>query len=142
MKKKLFVALATCALAFCQANAGSIYGITADGNSDEFLIGDVRSIKIAPKQSGLTSYNSIKFSTSSTQTNSEETPSRFLMVYPNPVSEYITISGVDEDVKVAVVSMDGEVMMTGKGSKVEVSNLNQGTYVLIVNGEKVKFIKK
>jgi len=45
-------------------------------------------------------------------------------------------------VKVAVVSMDGEVMMTGKGSKVTVSNLSQGTYILIVNGEKVKFIKK
>lgn len=142
MRKKLFVALATCALAFSQANAGSIYGITADGDSDEFPIGDVRCIKIASKKDGVKSYNSIKFGQSSDNTNADEPTSRFLMVYPNPVSEYITISGVDENVKVAVVSMDGEVMMTGKGSKVTVSNLSQGTYILIVNGEKVKFIKK
>lgn len=138
----MIAVLATCTLAFSQVNAGSIYAISADGRSDEFTIGDVRSIKIAPKANGVKSYNSIKFGQSSEQTGTEETSSRFIMVYPNPVSEYITISGTDEEVKIAVVSMDGEVMMTTKGTKVNVSNLVKGTYVLIVNGEKVKFIKK
>ncbi len=41
MKKKSFVFLATCVLAFGQVHAGSIYGITADGDKDEFRIGDV-----------------------------------------------------------------------------------------------------
>ncbi len=142
MKKNLFVLLATSVLALCQANAGSIYGISADGDSDEFPIGDVKSIKIAPKKDGVKSYNSIKFGQSSDQTNADEPTSRFIMVYPNPVSEYITISGTDDDTKVAVVSMDGDVMMTTKGTKVNVNNLAKGTYILIVNGEKVKFIKK
>ena len=43
MKKKSVVFLATCVLAFGQVHAGSIYGITADGDKDEFRIGDVRS---------------------------------------------------------------------------------------------------
>lgn len=142
MKKSLFVLLAICALAFNQVHAGSIYGISADGSEDEFPIGDVRSIKIAPKKDGFKSYPTIKFKESSNPTNSDETTSRFIMAYPNPVKEYITISGVEADAKISVVNMQGVEVLKTQGAKVNVSNLAEGSYILVVEGEKMKFIKK
>lgn len=143
MKRKLVVLLATCALALCQIHASSIYGISADGTKDEFPIGDVRSIKIAPKTDGTKSYPVIKFGESSDNTNSEEkSSSYFIMAYPNPVSEYLTISGVDENVKVSVADMQGVEVLKTQGTRVDVSKLAEGSYILIVEGKKVKFLKK
>lgn len=142
MKKSLFVLLAICALAFNQVHAGSIYGISADGSNDEFPIGDVRSIKIAPKTDGYKSYTAIKFGESSDPTSTDETKSRFIMAYPNPVKEYITISGVNDDAKISIVNMQGVEVLKTQGAKVNVSNLAEGSYILVVEGEKMKFIKK
>lgn len=143
MKKKSFVFLATCVLALGQIHAGSIYGITADGDKDEFRIGDVRSIKIAPQKDGVKSYPTIKFGESSQPGSSEDVASPyFIMTYPNPVSEYLMISGIEDNTEVSVVNMQGIEVLKTKGTKVDVSKLEKGTYILVVEGKKVKFLKK
>lgn len=142
MKKKLFALLATCAISLSQAYAGSIYGITADGDKDEFRIGDVRSIKIAPKSDAVKSYPAIKFGESSANSGTDDASSRFIMAYPNPVSEYLTISGVEDNASISVVNMQGTEVLKTTGSRVDVSNLPTGSYLLVVEGEKMKFIKK
>lgn len=143
MKKHFFALLATTMLGICQIQAGSIYGISADGDKDEFAIGDIRSIKIAPGQPGYKSYSTIKFGNGTqSSTSDEDASTRFIMVYPNPVSEYITISGVDENAKVSVVNMQGVEVIKTQGSKVDVSKLATGSYLLVVEGESVKFLKK
>ncbi len=142
MKKNLFVLLAMCAFTFGQAHASSIYGISADGDSDEFRVGDISSIKIGSKKDGLKSYPTIKFGKSSDSTDSDEASSYFIMTYPNPVSEYITITGIDDNTAVSVVDMQGAEILKSKGTKVDVSNLSAGSYVLVIEGKKVKFLKK
>lgn len=143
MKKNLFVLFAVSTLAFGQANAGSIYGISADGDKDEFKIGDVRSIKIAPQKDGVKSYPTIKFGESSEPGSSKEVASPyFIMAYPNPVSEYLTISGIEEDAEITVTNMQGVEVLKTQGTKVDVSKLDKGSYILIVEGKKVKFLKK
>lgn len=143
MRKNLFVSLAICALTFGQVHAGSIYGISADGNNDEFPIGDVRSIKIAPKTDGAKSYPTIKFGESSSSSNPEEASSSyFIMAYPNPVSEYLTISGIEENAEITVTNMQGADVLKTRGTRVDVSNLAKGSYILIVEAKKVKFLKK
>lgn len=143
MKKKSFVFLATCVLAFGQIHAGSIYGISADGDKDEFRIGDVRSIKIAPQKDGVKSYPTIKFGESSQPGSSEDVASPyFIMTFPNPVSEYLMISGIEENAKITVTNMHGAEVLKTQGTKVDVSKLEKGTYILVVEGKKVKFLKK
>ena len=143
MKKNLFVLFAVSTLSFGQVNAGSIYGISADGDKDEFRIGDVRSIKIAPQKDGVKSYPTIKFGESSEPGASENVASPyFIMAYPNPVSEYLTISGIEENAEITVTNMQGVEVLKTRGTKVDVSKLDKGSYILIVEGKKVKFLKK
>lgn len=140
--KKFLVLVATCALTFCQVHSSSIYGISADGSNDEFPIGNVRSIKIAPKKEGVKSYPTIKFGECS-PTNSDDVASPyFIMAYPNPVSEYLTISGIEDNSGISVLNMQGVEVLKTQGTKVNVSNLVEGSYILVVDGKKVKFLKK
>lgn len=141
MRKKVFGLIAMSFCALNQAFAASIIGISADGSSQTFQVDEVRCIKIASKKDGLKSYETIKFGSTATG-SSESGSSYFIQTFPNPVDNFMTVSGVDEDANISVLNMQGIEVLRTKGTRVEVSNLSQGSYILIVNGHKVKFIKK
>ncbi len=52
------------------------------------------------------------------------------------------ISGIEDNTEVSVVNMQGIEVLKTKGTKVDVSKLEKGTYILVVEGKKVKFLKK
>ena len=72
-----------------------------------------------------------------------------LKIYPNPVQEYLTISGGPQDQSIKIVDVQGRVMIENKyrnEEKVNVSGLAAGTYFLQVVSDRSwgvkKFVKK
>ena len=63
-------------------------------------------------------------------------------VYPNPVSNTLNIQGVDETASLSVFNLSGKCILLDKGTELDVTSLQQGTYILRVNNQYVKFIKK
>lgn len=64
-----------------------------------------------------------------------------VQVYPNPTSDILNISGID-DATLRVFDMNGSCMLQTHGSIIDVSSLINGSYILQVNTFVVKFIKK
>ncbi len=65
-----------------------------------------------------------------------------LKVYPNPVSSVLTIENTEED-NFQILNLLGQQVLSGKAtSQIDVSTLPQGSYVLKVGTEQVKFIKQ
>jgi len=121
--------------------ASSFIGISADGSKDEFQIGNVRSLKLSPQKTGAKGYRTIVFNQSSSSAGSVSSPVA-IMTYPNPVTDHITISGIEESDEVRVIDMEGSTVLQGRGSRVEVNGLSAGNYILSVKNQSVKFIKK
>lgn len=124
--------------------ASSFIGVAADGSQEEFQIGNVRSIKFQPQKNGDKGFRSIVFNSSMseiTDANKKKSNS-VVLVYPNPVSEYIIVSGIEESDEIIIRGMDGKEVSRTNGGRVEVSSLSVGTYILLVRNQSVKFIKK
>lgn len=65
-----------------------------------------------------------------------------VFVYPNPVEHTLKIAGVEEETQLQVYNLAGELIVQCQGEQVEVTSLERGTYILRVNNQYVKFIKK
>ncbi|MCR5066416.1 MAG: T9SS type A sorting domain-containing protein, partial [Bacteroidales bacterium] len=74
-----------------------------------------------------------------------------LSIYPNPTSDATTIalSGVNGEVQIVIVDMNGRTVMSDSMScegdctkRMEVSGLAQGAYFVRVSGEGVNQVKK
>ncbi len=67
-------------------------------------------------------------------------------VYPNPTAESLVISGLAAPQTIRVYSLDGMLLQQHNADSgenvISVSNLSQGTYLLQVGAEVVKFIKQ
>ena len=65
-----------------------------------------------------------------------------LTIYPNPVSNTLTVENT-EGANFQILNLLGQQVLTGKtGQRLDVSALPQGTYVLKVGAEQVKFVKQ
>lgn len=62
-------------------------------------------------------------------------------VFPNPVSSYMTISGIDDDAVSNIYNQQGVLVQTVKGTTVDVLSLQTGTYYLQIEQQIIKFIK-
>ena len=69
-----------------------------------------------------------------------------ILIYPNPVADYLVIDGMGmRDLPFIVFSIDGSVVIRGKyhhGSPIDVRSLASGTYFLKVGRYNCKFVKK
>ncbi len=66
---------------------------------------------------------------------------REVKVYPNPTTNWLIIKGKDEPT-VNIYSIKGVLLFSQKCDKVDMSNLKAGTYVVDIDGEKYKVLKK
>jgi hypothetical protein len=67
-----------------------------------------------------------------------------LIVYPNPVSNTITLRGVlNKNNLYQIISIDGRVLKSEilTSSKIDVSYLTKGVYILNYNHQKYKIVK-
>ena len=71
-----------------------------------------------------------------------------IKMYPNPVFDYISVSGNSENVKMAqILDYSGKVIYVEKNpfkskSRISAENLTAGNYILNLDGKTFKFIKK
>jgi hypothetical protein len=66
-----------------------------------------------------------------------------LSIYPNPVSDVLTIEADDTNADYQVINLLGQTVLRGTAStQINVSAVPQGSYVLKIGAEQVKFIKQ
>ncbi len=126
--------------------------VSADGYKTTYALLDIKRIEINATDSkasmtilnkdGVYSseYHKILFAESATDI--EELGISSIFVFPNPVSNTLYIQGVDDDAALEVYNLTGKSLIKEKGTELDVTSLNQGTYILRINNQYVKFIKK
>ena len=66
-------------------------------------------------------------------------------VYPNPVKNSLSVSGITKDQQYEIYSMDGKIIKTGtysSGKTIDVNILTKGVYLLKIENQNLKFIKE
>lgn len=58
-----------------------------------------------------------------------------LTIYPNPAQDYFTISGIDGEININVLGIDGKVILSSEDLKVDISTLSPGKYFVEVINE-------
>jgi len=76
--------------------------------------------------------------------NQKSEPSIF--VFPNPVGETLTVNGVKKDEIINLYDMSGALLKTvtsqETATNINVSSLKQGVYLLRIDKQVIKFLKK
>ncbi len=89
----------------------------------------------------LTNIKKITFSTSGSITDIENVDSNSILVYPNPTQDVLMIQGIEAQA-LRVYDLQGRLLVQENGTQVSVSNLAEGTYLLQIGTQVVRFIKK
>ena len=64
-----------------------------------------------------------------------------ILVYPNPTQDVLMIQGIEAQA-LRVYDLQGRLLVQENGTQVSVSNLAEGTYLLQIGTQVVRFIKK
>ena len=154
MKIKLFLSMLAIFFA-SQTFANEVtqcVAVSADGYKTSYVLADIQRIEIKATDSKASmtildkngnysaEYQKILFAESNT--GIEELGISSFFVFPNPVSNTLYIQGVDEYTALEVFNLTGKSVIEGKGTELDVTSLNQGTYILRINNQYLKFIKK
>ena len=65
-------------------------------------------------------------------------------IFPNPVSNTFTISGINDFQQMNIYSIDGRLVRhdtVGSGQNIDISELPQGLYYVNINKQNLKLIK-
>lgn len=137
------------------AQVPSVVAITSDGDESEYRLAVVEEILFETNQgsSSMTLVGKDGFQVGRIQTllfatiqdvptSIDESAETQVYAYPNPVVNTLNVLGVSDTEPLFVYDLSGKCLMTERGNKVEVSNLTKGTYILKVNNQCIKFIKK
>ena len=65
-----------------------------------------------------------------------------VIVYPNPTQEMLCVQGVPNDATLRIYSTAGQLMAAIQGAQIEVSHLPQGTYLMQIGTQVIRFIKE
>jgi hypothetical protein len=112
--------------------------------SDGNLILDYRSG--SNQTFGLATIQKLYFDTQTSIAEYSSDRSSSLSVFPNPVEDFITVQNLPGiATPVFIYSSDGRLLLreeisSGKGT-FDISNFHSGLYLLVANGQTVKFIK-
>lgn len=71
----------------------------------------------------------------------ENVQANSILVYPNPTQDVLMIQGIDAQA-LRVYNLQGRLLKTENGTQISVSNLADGTYLLQIGTQVVRFIKK
>ena len=56
-------------------------------------------------------------------------------IYPNPTSDFITIKGLQSIQNIQLVSLDGKVLIESTASKIDITHLDAGNYICLIQGD-------
>lgn len=152
MKKLVSIFITLFAVIFSSFAVPSLVGIKADNSEQIFSLEQVQNIKIVNNDglsmqvngkdgSSASGFQKIVFS--DINTGVENTSSNTnIAVYPNPVEKVIYVTGLENDVDLKVIDLEGKLVKSVTAQSINVEDLKPGTYVLSVDSKVVKFIKK
>ena len=83
----------------------------------------------------------ITFSNSGPVTDAEGVQNNSILVYPNPTQDVLMIQGIEAQA-LRVYDLQGRLLMQEEGTQVGVQHLAEGTYLLQIGTQVVRFIKK
>ena len=83
----------------------------------------------------------ITFAQQGTATNPEHISEGEIVLYPNPTKDILIISGIEANT-LRVFDLQGRLLKVENGTQVGVADLADGTYLLQVGTQVVRFIKK
>lgn len=155
MKKLLVFVMLVGGYLTASAQVPSVVAITSDGNEYEYRLASVEEILFETNRGSLSmtlvgkdgiqveGIQTLLFGTmADVPTSIDESGETKVYAYPNPVVNTLNVLGVSDTEPLFVYDLSGKCLMTERGNKVEVSNLTKGTYILKVNNQCIKFIKK
>ena len=151
--KLLFSVLALSLASFIYAEESeNMVAVSADGNKTTYALATVSRINVIAdaNSASMTIVDNngnefagyVKILFAEKETSIEELGFTQVYVFPNPVVNTLTIQGVDENTPLEVYNLTGKSVLKDKGAELDVTSLNQGTYILRINNQYVKFIKK
>ena len=76
-----------------------------------------------------------------TNTDVNDTLVNTILVYPNPTQDVLMIQGIESQT-LRIYNLQGSLLQTEWGDQISVSNLPDGTYLLQIGTQVVRFIKK
>ncbi len=82
------------------------------------------------------------FATAPIPTSTDGAEPGTVVVYPNPTQEMLCVQGVSDDTILRVYSTTGQLLATAQGTRINVSHLSQGTYLLQLGTQVMRFIKE
>ncbi len=89
----------------------------------------------------LANIKKITFAISGAQTAVEDVQSSNIVVYPNPTQDMLMIQGIEAQA-LRVYDLQGRMLLQQEGTQIGVSQLSEGTYLLQIGTQVVRFIKK
>ena len=151
--KLLFSVLALSVASFLYATEReSMVAVSADGDKTTYALATVSRINVIADansasmtivdKDGNEFAGYVKILFAEKETSIEELGFTQVYVFPNPVVNTLTIQGVDENTPLEVYNLTGKSVLKDKGTELDVTSLSQGTYILRINNQYVKFIKK
>jgi hypothetical protein len=130
----------------------NLVAVSADGDKTTYALANVNRINVIADansasmtvvdKDGNQFAGYLKILFAEAETGIEELDIASVFVYPNPVVNTLNIQGVDENTLLEVYNLTGKSVLKDKGTELDVTSLTQGTYILRVNNQYVKFIKK
>ncbi len=130
----------------------TIVAVSAYGDRTSYTLAEVKRIEVHTTENsasmtmllhdGTTEGTYTKLLFAKEITSIEEVGEVSVYVFPNPVSNRLNIQGVDETTSLSVFNLSGKCVLQNTGAEIDVTSLDQGTYILRINNQYVKFIKK
>ena len=151
MKKILLFFALICSLQMMAINLVVEHRSGADLLQDISLIGKWiyvgEDLQLLDKQGNvlatepLANIKKITFALSGTPTATVNVQTNAILVYPNPTQDMLMIQGIEPQT-LRVYDMQGRLLKAENGTQVSVGNLAEGTYLLQIGTQVVRFIKK
>ena len=89
----------------------------------------------------LANIKQITFATAGISEDVNDTIVNAIVVYPNPTQELLIIQGIESQT-LRIYDLQGRLLKTEWGNQISVGNLSDGTYLLQIGTQVVRFIKK
>jgi hypothetical protein len=108
--------------------------IPADNNYPNFMDKKFEELELNLSDNWYTFYTKVRTEVNTTEENT-------IKLYPNPATDFVNIDNKYVQEFVEIISLDGKVVLTSTGkTKIDISTLQSGAYILKIGEQSQKFI--
>lgn len=132
------------------ATVPAVIAVSADGAKTSYELASVQRIvfdaggmTLKTEAGNVNGVRCVLFGTMEQQpTALAEAGEATIYAYPNPVQNYLRIEGVAADATCTVYDLQGRALLHSAAQQIDVTALQQGSYMIKINNQIIKFIKK